>query len=111
MANVNPRKLILKCYGYKTKKGNWFGLCLDFNLAIEAESPQLLEQKMGEAIVSYIETVLDTNDKKSVPQLFTRRAPIYDWLIYYLIKLNRLIMQFPNNIIFKELIPIHLAHS
>jgi len=111
MANIKPGEFILRCYGHKTEKGNWFGLCLDFNLAVEAESPQILQQKMGEAIVSYIETIFDTDDKKSIPQLFSRRAPIHDWLIYYLIKLIVFVRQFPDKIIFKEIVPFHLAHS
>jgi len=111
MANIRPGNFVLRCYGYKTKKGNWFGLCLNFNLAIEADSPELLEEKMRAVIESYIDTVLDTDDRKSVPQLLTRRAPIYDWLIYYLIKVIRLSRQFPDKVIFKEFIPFHLAHS
>ena len=111
MSNIRPGNLVLRCYGYKSKKGNWFGLCLDFNLAVEAGSPELLKRKMDEAIESYIETVLDTNDKKSIPQLISRRAPIYDWVIYYLIKLEKFIRQFPNNFVFKAFIPFHLAHS
>ena len=111
MANVKPSRFILRCYGHKTEKGNWFGVCLDLNLAVEAESPELLEQKMGEAIVSYIETVLDTDDKRSIPQLLSRRAPIYDWFMYYLIKLAVFVKQFPGRFIFKEIVPFHLAHS
>lgn len=111
MANIRPGKFILKCYGHKTEKGNWFGLCLDLNLAVEAESPKLLEQKMGEAIISYIETTLNTDDRKSIPQLLSRRAPIYDWLIYYLIKSIVFVRQFPDKFIFKEIVPFHLAHN
>lgn len=111
MANIRPSSFVLRCYGYKTKKGNWFGLCLNFNLAVEADSPELIEEKMRAAIESYIDTVLDTDDRKSVSQLFTRRAPIYDWLIYYLIKAITFRRHFPDKVIFKEFVPIHLAHS
>jgi hypothetical protein len=111
MSNIRPIKLVLRCYGYKSKKGNWFGVCLDFNLALEAESRELLEQKIHEAIESYIDIVLDTDDKKSIPQLISRRAPAYDWVIYYLIKIENFIRQFPDNFIFKEFIPFHLAHN
>ena len=111
MANVKSGDLILRCYGHKTEKGNWFGICLDFNLAVEAESPEFLQEKMSEAIVSYIETVLDTDDKKSIPELLSRHAPVHDWLIYYLVKLIVLVRQLPNRFIFKEVVPFHLAHS
>lgn len=111
MANVKPGNFILRCYGRKTEKGNWFGLCLDFNLAVEAESPELLKKKMNEVIISYIETVFDTDDKRSIPQLFSRRAPFRDWLVYYIIKSIIFIKQFPDRFIFNEIIPFHLAHS
>ena len=111
MANVKPGNFILKCYGHKTEKGNWFGLCLDFNLAVEAESPELLKKKMNEVIISYIDTVLYTGDKESIPQLFSRRAPLLDWLKYYYISLVLFIRRFPGDFIFKEIVPFHLAHS
>jgi predicted RNase H-like HicB family nuclease len=111
MPNIRPSQLILRCYGYKTKEGKWFGLCLDFNIAAEADSPEEMKQKMKEFIESYIETILDTDDKGSISNLFSRRAPIHDWLIYYLIKTIFFIKQFPGKFIFKEFIPIHLAHN
>lgn len=44
------------------------------------------KEKMGKVINSYIETVLDTKDKESVPALLTRKAPLKYRVIYYLIK-------------------------
>lgn len=111
MANVKPDNLILRCYGYQRKDNCCFGLCLDFNLAIEAESPEQLKQKMKEVVLSYIETVLDTNDEESIPQLLSRRAPMHDWLIYYLIKALVSVRQFPRKFVFKEFIPFHLAQT
>jgi predicted RNase H-like HicB family nuclease len=111
MSNIIPAKLVLRCYGHKTKKGTWFGLCLDFNLAAEAASREELRKKINEMIATYIESVLDTQDSGSVPELLSRRAPVHDWLIYYLIKFVVFIRQFPDNFTFKEIIPFHLAHN
>jgi hypothetical protein len=109
MANISPNHLVLKCYGYKTKSGKWFGLCLNFDLGVEAGNKEELRYKMHEVIESYIETVLDTDDNPSVPQLLSRRSPLKDWLIYYGIKAILFIRNFPNNFTFKEALPFHLA--
>lgn len=111
MANVSPDKLVLRCYGHKIKQGKWFGVCLEFNLAAEANSPDELRQKIGDMISSYIETVLDTEDNTSIPALLSRRSPIRNWLIYYLFRIVIFIRKFPGNFTFKEIIPFHLAHN
>lgn len=111
MANISPDRLVLRCYGHKIKGGKWFGLCLNFNIAIEADTRKQLKLKMNQALISYIETVLDTDDSASIPELLTRRAPLKDWLLYYKIKLIVFISNFPDNFTFKEALPFHLAHG
>ena len=111
MAKMSPDKLILRCYGHKIKQEKWFGVCLEFNLAAEADSPEELKKKLADMITSYIETILDTDDKISIPVLISRRAPIRNWLMYYFIRLIIFIRKFPDNFTFKEIIPFHLAHS
>jgi len=85
MAQVSSSKLILKCYGSRLASGRWHGICLNFNLAAEAETVEELRSKLHEMIESYIETVLDTSDADSIPALLSRCAPILDWLNYYFI--------------------------
>lgn len=111
MAEIKPEKLVLRCYGYKSKNAPFVGICIDLNLAVQADSPDELRKKMSEAIIGYIETVLDTDDKASIPQLIARKAPLRDILIYNLIKCIDYIRQFPGNFTFKEYIPFHLAHN
>jgi len=111
MANISPRKLVLRCYGHKIKGGKWFGLCLNFNIAIEADTQEQLKLKMNHALVSYIETVLDTNDRASIPELLARRAPLKDWLIYYKTRLTVFIAKFPDNFTFKETLSFPFAHG
>jgi hypothetical protein len=111
MARIRPESLILRCYGHKTSKGNWVGVCLDFNLAVEADSPQLLKEKMGEVILSYLETVIDTQDAASIPKLLTRRAPLKDWLLYHFIGLLAFMRRLRGLFVFQQVIPFHLAHS
>ena len=111
MANISPSRLVLRCYGYRTKNGKWFGLCLNFDIAVEAESRERLQEKMHEFIKSYIETVLDTEDPASIPELLSRRAPMKDWAIYYGIKALLFIKNFPDNFTFKDTLPFYLASS
>lgn len=111
MANISPNKFVLKCYGHKTEKGNWFGMCLDFNLAIEADSIDELKLKMREVVTSYIDTVLDTKDRDSIAGLFGRKAPLSNWAKYYWICFKKLIKNLPENFTFKEFVPIHLASA
>jgi hypothetical protein len=109
MAQFKPSDLVLRCYGHRVNGGRWFGVCVDLNLAAEADSRDQLKEKLYDVIVSYIETVLETDDKDSIPSLLSRRAPINDWLKYYFIKSIISIRNFPDNFTFQELIPFHLS--
>ncbi len=108
---IRPESLILKCYGYKFGDNPFVGVCLDLNIAVQADNQVELKRKMNDAIKSYIETVLDTDDKSSIASLIYRRAPIRDWFIYYILKIIVNIRQFPTNFIFKECIPFHFANN
>lgn len=111
MANISPDRLVLRCYGYKTKNGKWFGLCLNFDLGVEADSREQLKHKMREVLESYVDVVLDTKDKASIPELLSRRSPMKDWVIYYGIKALLFVKNFPDNFTFQEALPFHLSHS
>jgi hypothetical protein len=100
------KELTLRCYGVKTSSGNWEGVCLEFNLATQADTLEQLKQKMYEVITSYIESVFDTDDKASIPKLLNRKAPFKDYFFYYLIKSIRKIKDIPTRIIFQELAPL-----
>ena len=111
MAKYSPNEFVLRCYGYRSNEGPYIGVCVNLNIAIQADSPRELREKMSDAISSYIDTVLDTNDRDSIPVLMSRRAPMQDWLIYYFIRIVVFVMEFRDRFTFKEYIPIHLAHN
>lgn len=111
MAIVHPQDLILRCYGYRLQSGQWAGVCIDLNLAAEADSPEQLRVKMGDVVTSYLESVLDTTDRESIPRLLSRKAPLADLAAYHLIKSANVIRRFKEKIIFQEFIPFHLAHG
>lgn len=105
---VEPAELVLKCYGTRLSSGQYFAVCLDFNLAVEADSIKEVKRKMVDAIESYVETVIDTKDKESIPALLKRPAPLQYWLKFYLV---RIIKGLHNRFSFEEAIPFHLSHS
>jgi predicted RNase H-like HicB family nuclease len=112
MRELRPENLILRCYAHRTDKHNWVAVCLELNLAVEADSVEALREKMSDAIEGYIETLLDTNDPASIPELLHRRAPFLDWIKYYLIRLIIRIKRLSRRlVVYKQSIPFHLAHS
>lgn len=109
---IPPKKMILRCYARKDSRGKWYAVCLELNLAVEADSLKETRRRMGSVITSYLETVLDTKDRDSIPELLFRPAPIRDWAYYYYLRsLNFISKELPGKMLFKELIPFHLAHS
>ena len=94
---IKPEKFILRCYGYKFGDKPFVGICIDLNIAVQADTPVELKKKMNEAINSYIETVLDTEDKSSIAILMGRRAPFRDRVFYYILKIIVKIKQIPPN--------------
>lgn len=87
MSNSTPSNLVLRCYGHLTSAGKYYGVCLELNLAAEADSEMELKEKLSSIISSYIETVTDTEDKDSIPDLLDRPAPLLDHLKYHSIRL------------------------
>ena len=102
MAIFPPEKLVLRCYGYKFGDKPFIGICIDLNIAVQAESQAEVRQKMNDTINSYLETVLDTDDKSSIPFLLSRRAPMRNFLAYYIIKIAMYIREFPSNFTFNR---------
>lgn len=87
VSNLTPSNLLLRCYGHRVGTGKYYGVCLELNLAAEADSVDQLKKELGSMITSYIETVMDTDDQGSIPMLFDRPAPLGDHLKYHLIKI------------------------
>jgi len=110
MTAIRPNQLVLRCMAHR-QKGRWVGVCLDLNLGAEADSLEELKSKMDEFVSSYIATVLDTDDRASVSDLISRKAPWKDWLKYYALRLHLFVRKLPDRLIFKEYIPFELSHN
>ena len=111
MEDISPMNLVLRCYGYKKKDDPWIGICIDLNIAVQADSVEELKKKMNDAIGSYIDLVLDTNDNDSIPSLLLRRAPLKDQLFYHAIKCFVFIKKIQDSFTFNGHIPVRLAHN
>jgi len=107
---MGKNRRVLHCYG-KRKDGKWFGVCLELNLAAEADSLLELKREINSMISSYIEAVCDTDDKASIPHLLKRPAPLSDWINYYLIAIFQHIANLPDKMTFDEIMPFNLAHG
>lgn len=81
---MKPVSLFLKVYGEK-KRGQWSLICLDFNLAVQADSLEEAQEKLHRMIKSYIYDALspDGHDHQHAKALLRRRAPLEFWLKYY----------------------------
>ncbi len=108
---VKTSDLVLRGYGYKSSDDSFVGVCLDLNIAVQADSVVELKSKMEEAIRSYLDVVLDTDDSESIPDLLNRKAPLSDWVCYYLIKGLVFVKGLGEKFTLKNHIPFHLAHN
>jgi hypothetical protein len=81
------RKIEIRVYGYRTRRGTWIASCIDLSLMVERPSMQESIQALKEQIVLYVRSVLDTDDKESISYLLPRPAPWREKLFYQLIAL------------------------
>ncbi len=111
MAKTTPGQLILRCYGYNN--GNqWVGICVDLDIAIQANTETELKKKMETAVRSYIEVVLNTSDRESIPALLRRKAPALSILKFHLIGTLMAFSSLRRKFFtFDEALPFHLASS
>lgn len=103
---MNSNNLVLKCYA-EQEDGVWVAVCLDFNLAAQADTLPEAKEKLEAMILSYVREAL-TIDLDYADQLLTRRAPLSAWLRYYLIKVCNLFHNH-KHAIFSEIMPMRPA--
>ena len=72
---------LLRCY-IKQEQDQWIAVCIDLNLATQADSSNEAKQKLEAMIKSYV-TEAFTIDKNYAEQLLSRKAPFSLILEYY----------------------------
>lgn len=79
--------LVLRVYGEK-RNGQWSLICLDFNLAAQAETLDGAKHSLQSQIVSYLQDALDGGvDADHADYFLHRRAPLKYWVKFYLARL------------------------
>lgn len=68
-----PNRVVCYLHGVS---GNWEGMCVDFDIAVQGVSLEEVKARLGEAIQTYIEDAL-AEDPKTRDQLLRRRAPFW----------------------------------
>lgn len=106
---MKPENLILRCYAYQTSHGTWVAKCIDLNIAEEENTLPTVKKSLEVAITGYIEAVLDTDDKASIPSLLTRKSPLSDRARYYGIYFLNKVRAIKSRRAFEEAIPFHLS--
>lgn len=81
---VRPAQLVLQCYAERDND-SWFVICLELNLYARADIFEDARNKLHEAVKCYITEAL-TEDAEYIDQLIPRKAPMYFWAKYYLVK-------------------------
>jgi predicted RNase H-like HicB family nuclease len=90
-SSVRPLDLVLRCYLRRVRgsEKRWVAHCIDLDLWATGDSPEAARRGMDDAVVGYVETVLDTQDRESIPQLLRRRAPLHYVLFWHLVRVAR----------------------
>lgn len=66
---------VFRCYAYGTD-GNWQGICVDLDIAVQGRNFKEVLDLMGQAIESYVDDAL-AETPYDADRLLARRAPWY----------------------------------
>lgn len=79
---VKPPRLVLRCFA-QHDEGQWVAVCVDFNLAAQADSLREAKKKLEEQVTCYVRDALVGDDRAFVHELFNRKAPLSIMARYY----------------------------
>lgn len=84
---MKPQQLLLRCYAERQQNGEWFAICLDLNLAAQADTQQEVKNKLHAQIGHYVREAI-TVDAEYADQLLQRKAPLFFFARYYWLRLR-----------------------
>jgi len=87
---MKPNDLLLHVYGER-KDGQWTLMCLDFTLAVQADSLAEAEQLLKEQMEMYVREATIGQDAEYADLLLKRKAPLKYWIKYYLFRTKKAI--------------------
>lgn len=94
---MKSRDFFVRSLGYKLKDGQWFAICLDFDLAAQGDSPHEVFNKLSAQIKSHIRDALTGPDKDAAWWLMHRRAPMKYWAQFYAVRLLNIMHKPPRD--------------
>lgn len=108
---MHANQLLLRCYAKRTNEGKWYAMCIDLNVDAEADGIPDVKISLERAIIGYLETVIDADDRSSLETLLYRPSSRPHRLFYGIAKCLNKIRGVVNArwFVFHEPIPIRLA--
>ena len=79
---MKPQDLVVRCYA-ELDDGLWQAICIDLNLATQADTFEEAREKLTDQIVDYIYDAVAGEDKEYVGLLLNRQAPLEYRLKYH----------------------------
>jgi hypothetical protein len=81
---IKPSDLILRCYAER-EGGQWVAVCVDLNLAAQADTFKQAQAKLAAQIRWYVYDALAGDDRVFADALIKRTAPLSIMLRYHLL--------------------------
>lgn len=79
---MKAQKLLLRVYG-ECRDDQWSLICLEFCLAVQADSFTQAQRKLSEQIAHYVADATVGEDQEHAGELLRRPAPAKYWVKYY----------------------------
>ncbi len=96
------RDLLLHAYVRK-EGGVWSACCLEFSLAVQADSCEQARRLLVEQIALYLHDALLGEDQAHAEALLNRRAPWSEWLTFYWIYWGQRLLRWKRELFAFEL--------
>jgi hypothetical protein len=83
---MKPTDLKLRCYAEQEENNTWFAICIDLNLAAQADTFEEVRAELHKMVRDYVMEAL-TVDAQHIEDLIPRHAPWPFLLRYYWLSL------------------------
>ena len=82
---LHPNDLLVRCLALK-RDGYWVAMCIDLDLAVQADTASQARKLLGAQIASYVTDAVGV-DSAHAAYLLHRRAPLRYVALYHFVKL------------------------
>lgn len=78
---IHPKDLLLRCMSLR-RDGYWVAMCIDLDLAVQADTAAQARKLLTEQIRSYMADAVGT-DAEHADTLLSRKAPLRYFVLFY----------------------------